>query len=156
MTFDSFRAARGAGDEPVFLLKVDAEGFDAKVLAGAQVALEARRIKFVVAEYNTKWRTVVDEATGEPAWSLRAAAAWMFARGYECHLLTPDLMIPLHGDWWQDAYEIWHFSNFICAQHCDPDMLHLAATHARAWAVPRPDCPPTPTPELLTTAADTI
>jgi FkbM family methyltransferase len=147
-TVDAFRAGRGEADDPVFLLKVDAEGFDGNVLAGARAALRTHRVKFVVAEYNSKWRTVIDAATGEPAWSLRSIAAWMLDLGYECHLLTPDFMIPLFADYWQDAYEFWAFSNFLCAPLCDADVLHLAATYARAWTFPRPDCTQPPPPTL--------
>ena len=153
-TLDAFRAGRGEADDPVFLLKVDAEGFDGKVLAGARAALRARRVKFVVAEYNSKWRTVIDAATGEPAWSLRTLAAWMLDLGYECHLLTPEFMIPLFADYWQDAYEFWAFSNFLCAPLCDADVLHLAATYARPWTFPRPDCALPPPPTLRRAPAD--
>ena len=148
-TLDGFRAAHSLEEEPIFLLKVDAEGFDGKVLAGAERALSARKVKFVVAEYNSKWRLVLDEAARAPAWSLRTVAAWMRSRGYECHLLTPTHLIPLFDGFWQDAYETWSFSNILCAQFCDPDVLHLAAGYRPGiWAVPRPDCPPPPPPVL--------
>ena len=143
-TIDAFRAERGEADAPIFLLKVDAEGFDGAVLRGAERALAARRVKFVVAEYNSKWRHAPVAARGgggSEQWSLRGVAARMLELGYECHLLTAARLVPLWGRYWQPAYESWTFSNFICAQLCDPDILHLAAVWARGgWALPRPDC----------------
>jgi len=82
----------------------------------------------------------------EGPWSLRKITQALESWGYECHLLSPTQMIPLSGEFWQDSYEIWYWSNFICAQRCDADLLRLARAYNKEVQIPRPDCPSTPSP----------
>jgi FkbM family methyltransferase len=139
---DSWREARGEASAPIFFLKVDTEGFDGKVLKGAERALRGGHIKFLVAEYNSMWAGVAG-ADGAPEWSLQSSTAFLWGLGYECHLLTSQHFVPLWGAWFDASYEFWRHSNFVCALHCDPDLLHLvaAARNASLPLLERPDCP---------------
>jgi FkbM family methyltransferase len=139
---DSWRETRGEGGAPIFLLKVDTEGFDGKVIKGAERALAGKHVKFLIAEYNSMWQAVKG-ADGSPAWSLRSSVAFLWGLGYECHLLNDQHFVPLWEEWWDASYEFWGHSNIVCAAHCDADLLHLVAT-ARNASLPlleRPDCP---------------
>jgi len=53
VTVDALLEKHAPGRE-VFLLKIDAEGMDAAVLAGARGSIAARRVRFLTAEYNSK------------------------------------------------------------------------------------------------------
>ena len=65
-TVDALTAQLAPSAGPAFL-KIDAEGFDAHVLAGASATLQQRRFPFVLFEYNMKWR---DAPGGPPQNSL--------------------------------------------------------------------------------------
>lgn len=138
---DSWRASRGEASAPIFLLKIDTEGFDGKVLKGAEQALAGKHVKFLVAEYNSMWASVRGPG-GEPVWSLRSSTTFLWGLGYECHLLNDQHFVPLWSDWFDPSYEFWRHSNFICAPHCDADLLHLvaAARNASLPLLERPDC----------------
>jgi hypothetical protein len=82
----------------------------------------------------------------EGPWSLRKITQALEGWGYECHLMSPTQLIPLSGEFWQDSYEIWYWSNFLCAQRCDADLLRLARAYNKEVQIPRPDCPSTPSP----------
>ena len=140
---DSWRAARGEASAPIFLLKIDTEGFDGKVIKGAEKALAGKHVKFLVAEYNSMWAGVRGAGGGAPEWSLRSSTAFLWALGYECHLLNEQHFVPLWGEWFHASYEFWAHSNFICAPHCDADLLHLvaAARNASLPLLERADCP---------------
>jgi len=127
---DALRAARGEAARRIFLLKIDAEGWDGRVIKGAEEALRARRVKFLVAEYNSVWNDVKRDGPdappdAPPAWTLREATQFLASVGYECWLISPQHFIPLSGDAWHDSYEFWRHSNFVCAQRCDADLRRL-------------------------------
>ena len=127
-TVDALRAARGETSRRIFLLKIDAEGFDAKVIKGAEAALRNGHVKFLVAEYNSLWEN--SKAAGAPpdappAWTLRSITQYLWGLGYECWLLSPQHFMPLWGEWWHEAFEVWRHSNFVCARACDKDMRRL-------------------------------
>jgi len=114
-TVDAHLDSLGEGAAPVLLLKVDAEGFDSHVLRGAARLLRERRAVFVVFEYNHKWRSDPDKGT------LRDAVERLRGFGYFCWLMTPEHLLPLSGRWWDDAYEIWAWSNAVCARSGESD-----------------------------------
>ena len=84
-TVDALRAARGEASRRIFLLKIDAEGFDAKVIKGAEAALRAGHVKFLVAEYNSLWADSKAAAAAPPgappAWALLAEDNSLAAAG---------------------------------------------------------------------------
>ena len=55
-TLDAQLASLGEGSTPILVLKVDTEGFDAHVLAGAEATLKSGRVLVVSFEYNFKVR----------------------------------------------------------------------------------------------------
>ena len=89
------------GDQ-VFILKIDTEGHDFRVLKGASNLLDKKRITFVLFE------------VGE---SMRVVSEFMYAKGYMCFLFTPHLLIPVDGaDWWFHKLDVvtnW-WANGIC------------------------------------------
>jgi len=90
----------------ILLLKIDTEGFDAQTLAGAQATLEAKRVVFLVFEYNDKWHAASDK--------IKPVSQWLFGLGYECYWITRDRLVPLSGRLWHDSYEFFAWSNVFC------------------------------------------
>jgi FkbM family methyltransferase len=78
----------------VFLLKVDVEGAEAVVLAGAEPLLAAKRISYLIFENHAKWRAT-QEAMGLPSFvSVGAVVARLGALGYACHYVSPWGLVP--------------------------------------------------------------
>jgi FkbM family methyltransferase len=114
-TIDAHLDSLDESRAPVLLLKVDAEGFDAHVLRGAARLLRERRAHFVTFEYNSKWKSDPSGA------SLRGVIEDLRKVGYLCWLMTPTHLIPLSGRWWVPEYEIWAWSNVVCARSGQSD-----------------------------------
>ena len=110
----------------ILLLKVDAEGFDALVLRGAEMLLSARRVKFLVFEYNWKW------FTNNRTHTLHDQADHLHRLGYWCFLLADETPRPLFGPWWRPAYEIRKWSNAFCGLAGDTDVLSVLLQLASA------------------------
>eukprot|EP01135_Chromosphaera_perkinsii_P007074 Nk52_evm13s684 gene=Nk52_evmTU13s684 len=100
----------------IFLLKIDAEGYDMNVLEGAKASLKEQRIKFVSFEYNNKWFTAGRTKT------LKIVVAELFDLHYHCYWITPNELIPLFDAYWHDEYEIKYWSNVFCGRSEDPDV----------------------------------
>ena len=62
-SLDLWRKAEGLQDEQIFLLKVDAEGKDSEVLAGAKDAFGRGKIKMVLWEVGEFYFTAADDMT---------------------------------------------------------------------------------------------
>lgn len=77
------------------------------VLRGAESVLRENRAVFIVFEYNSKWKVGAD--------TLHNSVAWLRGFSYFCWLMTSSHLIPLTGDWWDPAYEMWTWSNIVCA-----------------------------------------
>lgn len=73
------REVRELGWETVDLLKIDAEGFDAKVLRGGDGLLREGRVRIIQFEYNDVWADA-----GE---TLLATVRFLERHGYRTHLL---------------------------------------------------------------------
>lgn len=72
----------------IFILKIDTEGHDLKVLQGSAHLLQQHRIQFVVWEVGSNAL-------------IRLVADLMDAHGYSCFLLTPNMLVPVHTQhWW--------------------------------------------------------
>ena len=106
-TLDRHLEFLGEGRSTLLLLKVDAEGFDVHVLRGAERVLRENRATFIIFEYNWKWKAGAD--------NLQDTVSWMHGFSYFCWLMTPSHLIPLTGRWWDPAYEMWRWSNVVCA-----------------------------------------
>lgn len=98
------------------------------MIKGAERALRAGHVKFLVSEYNSLWhgsKAAGASPDAPPAWSLRSTTQFLWTLNYECWLLSPQHFMPLWGDYWDDVYEFWTHSNFVCARACDADMRRL-------------------------------
>lgn len=83
-------------------VKIDAEGYDLRVLEGMARALEARRVGAVLFEYNTSWR--------QAGALLENAAALLGRAGYELFLLRGD---GIHRPNVQRFGEYFAYSNYV-------------------------------------------
>lgn len=90
------------GMKHVDFLKIDAEGFDSRVLKGARGLISARAIKTIQFEYNTMW--------ADAGSTLTETTAWLEQHGYKVFLLRSDglhkLDLALFG-------EFYRYSNFL-------------------------------------------
>lgn len=112
----------------LFLLKVDTEGHDVKVIKGAQELLQARAIHFIVFEYHIKWP---QEDT------LRDTVEYLASFGYICAFLRSRNIIPISEKWWLNAYgepalQIW--SNVLCARD-EKELSRICAGHNQDFDV---------------------
>jgi FkbM family methyltransferase len=100
-----------SADFNIDFLKVDAEGYDLKVLKGAESLLRKGRIRFVQFEYNSHWL-----GAGS---SLREAKALLENLGFELLLIRESGLHPLNYGFWGDYFR---YSNFLA---CRPEDKHL-------------------------------
>ena len=90
----------------IFVLKIDTEGHDYDVLLGGKQLLQQKRVDFVIFETSNNSL-------------LKASIKFMAAVGYECYLLAPKWLVPLHAEhhWYQhmDNYTTDWWGNALCA-----------------------------------------
>lgn len=87
--------------DKVFILKIDTEGHDAKVIKGSSNLLDQKRIIFVLFEVWTNSK-------------LKEVATFMYTKGYMCFLFTPKQLLPVNGaNWWYKNLEedLWWWGN---------------------------------------------
>lgn len=117
-----------AGRRP-FLVKIDTEGFDPDVIAGAALNLAAHRIKFLLFEYNDLWRTMLPPGTQSDvreAHTLHRVVATLGVQGYACVLLGARGFVPVTPDAvWHEQFEYWRWSNVFCGLRRDPDFCEV-------------------------------
>jgi len=103
----------------VYLLKIDIEGFDGWALEGAKQHLLSRSFKWLLFEYNPKWKA--------SSRTLRQVTAWLHDQfQYECFLIVPSAgLIPLYGQHWHPGYESWKWTNVFCGHKLDRDLVTL-------------------------------
>ena len=103
VTLDSYFAEAGAGTGEIDLIKIDTEGFEYEVLAGAQETIRTRRPKFIQIEYN--WHQLFK------AHSLFKLASLL--PGYMVYQLLPHGSGLSRVDVKRPESIIFHFSNFV-------------------------------------------
>jgi FkbM family methyltransferase len=86
----------------VDLLKIDAEGYDYKVMLGAKQLFSERRIGFVQFEYNTSW--------ARSSSTLIGAFQFLEKFDYSCYLIRSDGLFELN---YPKYSEYFHYSNFL-------------------------------------------
>ena len=89
-------------------LKIDTEGYDFKVLKGAQALLAEKRIRFIQFEYNSNWICV--------GASLTQAIGYLKEFGYEIFLIRNSGLHPFNYNLWGDFF---HYSNFFACKRSD-------------------------------------
>ena len=117
-TIDMFLEDLNLTTNPVYLLKIDVEGFDGWVLQGAVETLKRQEVKFILFEYNASWR-----ATDV---SLKDIVEWLYSLRYHCFLIMPvSGLIPLYRQFWSEFYETWRWSNVFCGRESDQDVTAM-------------------------------
>ena len=90
------------GWEGADMLKIDAEGYDLRVLRGARRLLARHAFGVVQFEYNRSWQLAGD--------TLAAAYALLQAHGYEVYLLKREGLFRLNYRLYEEYFE---YSNFV-------------------------------------------
>jgi FkbM family methyltransferase len=93
-------------------VKIDTEGFDLRVLKGAESALRDRRIKFVQFEYNSHWI-----GTGS---SLKEAKDFLESVSFDLFLIRSTGLHPLNYSYWGEYFR---YSNFLACHFEDKHLL---------------------------------
>jgi FkbM family methyltransferase len=96
----------------VDFLKIDAEGYDLKVLKGSELVLRKGRVRFVQFEYNSNWL-----GAGS---SLLEAKGFLAGLGFELLLIRSTGLHPLDYKLWGDYFR---YSNFLACRREDKDLL---------------------------------
>ncbi|GIM16526.1 hypothetical protein Vretimale_19157 [Volvox reticuliferus] len=89
------------------VLKIDTEGFDPAVLAGAYESLANQRVGLLSFEYHKLWK----RSRG----TLKECVHYLDDLGYSCYYDAP-VLAKVSGSCWQDAYEIRRWSNVVCVR----------------------------------------
>jgi len=110
-------AVTSAGWERIDFLKIDAEGYDLRVLRGAASLLAHRQIAVLQFEYNRPW-----QLAGE---TLRGAYLLLESHGYEVYLLKRDGLYRLNYLLYEEYFE---YSNFVAVA---PDSASMLADRIR-------------------------
>lgn len=105
------------GWKGVDFLKIDTEGYDAKVLFGAANVLQARRIDIVQFEYNRPWR----QAGG----TLGGVIEFLNAAGYDVYALRPYGLEPYD---YRTFGEFFSYANFVAINRTSRFRQLLAVT----------------------------
>ncbi|KAG2436159.1 hypothetical protein HYH02_011663 [Chlamydomonas schloesseri] len=109
---------RRNGIERVDVLKIDTEGFDPAVLAGAYETLRQRRVEVLVFEYHDLWRR-------SGSTRLPTCLGYLSRLGFACYFDGPALHRLTEGCW-DPRLEIREWSNVVCALRGRPLERRLA------------------------------
>jgi FkbM family methyltransferase len=93
---------RALGWDRIDFLKIDAEGYDMRVISGARALLEQQRIGAVQFEYNRSWQLAGD--------TLYSAISFLERFGYETFVLKRDGLYTLNYALYEEYFE---YSNFV-------------------------------------------
>ena len=93
---------RALGWDRIDFLKIDAEGYDMRVIAGARGFFEGGRIGAVQFEYNRSWQLAGD--------TLYSAMTFLERCGYETFVLKRDGLYTLNYALYEEYFE---YSNFV-------------------------------------------
>lgn len=93
-------------------LKIDAEGYDLKVLQGSTDLLESKRIRFIQFEYNSFWANVGS--------TLAEANRLLTSHGFKVYLIRSDGLYLPRWDYWGEYFR---YSNYFACQPSDSTIL---------------------------------
>lgn len=99
-------------DSELDFVKIDTEGYDMKVLSGAQQLLSGKRVRFLQFEYNSNWL-----GAGS---SLRMAYRLLQGLGYRVFLIRSDGLFELRLEFWGDYFR---YSNFFACRSSEVELL---------------------------------
>lgn len=101
--------------QEIDMVKIDAEGFDCKVLRGAAIAISRQALGVIQFEYNAPWATAGD--------TLYAAFAQLRSAGYSVYLLKNDGLYTFDYDCYG---EFFGYANFVAVSRLrEPSVLGL-------------------------------
>ncbi|MHB8197483.1 MAG: FkbM family methyltransferase [Vulcanimicrobiaceae bacterium] len=95
----------------VDFVKIDAEGYDFRILRGARESLDAKRIALVQFEYNRAWQLAGDTLFG--------AFSFLKERGYATYLLKREGLFTLNYALYEEYFE---YSNYVAVS---PQHFHV-------------------------------
>jgi hypothetical protein len=120
----SFKDVISARRKPsIYLLKIDAEGYDYTVLNGAKQLLGSKKVRFLSFEYNHKW------FTNARATNLQKTVKFLRKLDYLCFWITDNSLIPVSGQAWSETYEIKEWSNLFCGVHSDDGLKRIVESY---------------------------
>ena len=100
-------------DRPLMYLKVDTNGHEPAILRGMARLLNSAPPLFLSFEYSDGWSEELAQRNKSTRLtlsalrvSLRAFVGTLHAAGYHAYLLHSDGLLPMHGGWWDDGYEL--------------------------------------------------
>lgn len=105
------------GWDRIDFLKIDAEGYDMRVIAGARKLFEQQRIGAVQFEYNRSWQLAGD--------TLYSAMQFLRGFGYDVYVLKRDGLYTLNYALYEEYFE---YSNFVALS---PRYTDLKSRHYR-------------------------
>jgi FkbM family methyltransferase len=97
----------------VDFLKIDTEGYDLRVLKGAETLLRVGRIRFIQFEYNAHWLGVGS--------SLAEALCFLENFGFQLLLIRSSGLHPLNYAFWGDYFR---YSNFLAYSREDKHLIN--------------------------------
>jgi hypothetical protein len=109
----------------IYLLKIDAEGYDYTVLNGAKQLLSSKKVRFISFEYNHKW------FTNARTTSLQMTVTFLRKLDYLCFWITDNSLIPVSGQAWSETYEIKAWSNLFCGICSDEGLKRIVESYNR-------------------------
>jgi FkbM family methyltransferase len=112
------REVAKAGWSSVDVLKIDTEGYDFRVIQGAEALLREKAVGIVQFEYNAPWARAGS--------TLAAATAYLEGYGYRVFLIRTTGLHPLNYAKWGEYYR---YSNFVAVS---PRMLSLVSPLIRS------------------------
>ena len=96
----------------MFILKIDVEGYDLKVLFGAGALLARQAVDVILFEYNAHW-LVVSQNSDPSNYTLWRSVKLLQDSGYESYLLGRFDAIRLDGTCWSPIFETFIWSNVM-------------------------------------------
>jgi FkbM family methyltransferase len=95
----------------VDILKIDTEGYDATVIQGAMQSIASGKVGVITFEYH--------EVGVWKEYKLRDVVDWLNGLNYVCYFDGKPSLARMTGCW-DDAYEIYSWSNVVCVKRSDP------------------------------------
>ena len=116
MTVPTIRLDTAFAHEHIFFLKIDVEGHDPAVLAGAQRLFSQQRVHCLVFEYHHKGLWAEPPAPHR----LRGIVHGLDRDGYNVYRIGRERLIQINGACWTDCYGVADWSNLFAILRTSP------------------------------------